>query len=155
MRHAAVRDRDRPREEHGREREVRDEDEHPDEVRVHRDSFQLGLAQLAALRVVALEHLLTAPERLDHADPARVLLDRGREIAGLVLDAAHDRVVVALEAAAQHQYRDRGRHRQQCERCVQVEEQREDAEHLDNDDQEEDRAERREPSDECDVGARA
>ena len=67
---------------------------------------------------------------------------------------AHDLVVLALEAPAEHQDRDRGRHGQQRERHVQEEEEHEDRDHLDHDDQQEDRAERGEPADHRDVGAR-
>ena len=89
--------------------------------------FELRVAELAALRVVAFEHLLAAAERLDaRGCPWRVSSIVVVRIAGLVLDAADDRVVVALEPAAQHQDRDRGRHRQQRERHVEVEEQGED-----------------------------
>jgi hypothetical protein len=153
--HPAVRDRDRAPEQHRRDGEVRDEHEDPDEPRVHVDAFELRLAQLAALHVVAFEHLLAPPERLHDADALRVLLDRGGEVARLILDAPDDLVVVAFEAPAEHEHRDRGRHREQREGRVEMQQQSEDREHFDRDDQQEDRTERGEATDQRDIGVGA
>ena len=102
----AGRHRQRAGEQHGREREVRDQAEHPDELRVDLHPFELGLTQLTAAGVVATEHLVAPAERLQDADATRGFLEHGREIAGLVLDVAHDDVVRAFEPATQHQHRE-------------------------------------------------
>ena len=85
----------------------------------------------AAAGVVAVEHLVAPAERLEHADAARRLLEHRREVAGLVLDVAHDDVVVALEAAAQQSTGIAVSNREQSEPHVEVQEQREDRDHLD------------------------
>ena len=93
-------------------------------------------------------------ERLEDADTTRSFLEHGREITGLVLDVPHDEVIRAFEPAAQQQHGNRGGNRQEAEPDVQLQEQREDREHFHDDDQEEDRAERRETTDQRDVGVR-
>ncbi len=150
----ARRHRKRADQQHRGERDVRDQTEHPDELRMDPHPFELGVAQLQAPSVEPAEHLVAATERLQHADPACRLLEHGGEIAGLILNVAHDEVIRAFESPAQHEHRNRSGDREQAERHVEVQQEREDREHLDDDDHEEDRAEGREPADQRDVGVR-
>ena len=141
-------------EQHRRKREVRDQAEHPDELRVDPDPFELGVAELDRHWASYRSNISSLrPNALMTRMPLRRLLDHGREVAGLVLDASHDGVVVAFEPAAEHEHRDRGRDREQRERHVEEEQQREDRHDLDHDHEEEDRPERGEPPDHRDVGA--
>ena len=102
-------DREHADEQHRGEGEVRDDAEHPDEAGVERDALHLGVVDGLRLALVAVEGDLGPAERLEHPDALGALLDRGREVAGLVLDVAHDPLVPPLEAVAQDQHRD-GRH---------------------------------------------
>ena len=89
------------------QREVRDEGQHPHEPRVELDALHLGVVDLLRLGLVAREGHVAAAERLEDADALGALLDRGGEVAGLVLDAADDHHVALLEPVAEDQHRDR------------------------------------------------
>ena len=104
------------------------------------------------LALVPVEGHLAPTERLQDPDALGPLLDGGGEVAGLVLDAADDRLVAALEAVAEHQHRHGGGEREEGERHVQREQHAEDGGHLHEDQHEEHRAEADEPADDAEVG---
>jgi hypothetical protein len=139
-------------EEHRGEREVGDDAEHPHELGVQLDAVDLRVVEPTALGVVAVVRLAPAAERLEHADAARTLFDRGREVAGLVLDAANDLVVPALEAAAEDEHGHCGDEGEQRQPHVQGHQHGEDRGDLHDDQDEEDRAEADEASDDREVG---
>ena len=116
---------------------------------------ELVVVDLPALRVVAVERLATAAEGLQHADALGGFLDGGREVAGLVLDAADDLVVRALEAAAEDHDGHRRREGDERERHVEHHQHREDRGHLERDQDEEDGAEADEAPDDREVARRA
>ena len=63
---------------------------------------ELGLAQVLGLAREVAERVLAAPERLEHADAVHALLDRGGEVARLVLALPRERAVALLEQVALH-----------------------------------------------------
>ncbi len=113
--------------------------------------LQLGAAQGLDLRAELLQGVLAAAEGLEHADAVHALLDRGGEVAGLVLAHAREGPVGALEPIAEPPQRNRHDEEDHPEQPVPLEQQHradEDREHVDH---EQDAAECQPAADQVDV----
>jgi hypothetical protein len=139
---------------HGDEREVGQEVQLGPHLGAGAHTLDARLPDRARLFVEALLHERHPAERLDDAYAGRHLLDRGGQIAGHVLQAPRDDLVLVVKDVAEDRDRQHAHHHDQRELPVELRHQREDDDECDDGLHEPHEAEGDEPPHGADVGDR-